>query len=525
MKKSAKENKNPGNLSRRNFLGTVGAATAAFTIIPSHVMAGRGYQQPSDMVNVAGIGVGAQGGGDIQQVCSPDEAVIRPQRTSTGQPYTKEQLATLEKERASMAGGGGAGGPGGGGRPGEGFPNFLAGSTLMAGQRSERVNLANIYALCDVDSNYAGHVFKGYPKAKIYSDWRVMLEKEPSIDAVVIGTPDHNHAPIAAAFIKAKKHVYVEKPMAKTVFEARRLAELAKQYDVVTQMGNQGHATEGSRQTVEWIQAGVIGNVREVHMSTDRPTWPQGNLTRPAGMRVPKTLNWDVWLGPAPEKPYHPDITHFNWRGLWDYGTGAMGDGGAHEFDTSVWALNLDKADRIKIQATATPFNDEYLPQSELVTYEFPERFTPGVGYMPPVTVTWYDGGLEPPRPAVLENGRSLTYCTLFIGDKGIMVEGSHGSLPQVIPYDPDFKGPDPWIPRTGNIFEDWIGAIRSGKKSSNDFSYAAKLTEIMLLANIALKTINSDTILEYDVPNMQITNLPVANDYLHYEYRQGWTL
>lgn len=499
-------------LTRRGFLGTVGAATAAFTIVPSHVLAGHGYQQPSDTVNVAGIGVGAQGGGDIQQICSPEMPVVRPQRTATGQPYTKEQLAALEKQRTST---GGAGAMAGG---------AMMGSAIQMGAAASgaKINMANIYALCDVDSTFAAYVFKGYPKAKIYSDWREMLEKEKSIDAVVIGTPDHNHAPIAAAFIKEKKHIYVEKPMAKTIFETRKLAELAKQYDVVTQMGNQGHATEGTRQTVEWIQSGIIGNIREVRLSTSKPSWPQGNLNRPAGVRVPKTLNYDLWLGPAPVKPYHPDITHFNWRGLMNYGTGTMGDMGAHTFDAPIWALNLDYP--TTIQASSTPYNEEYFPQSELITYEFSDRYVPGIGYMPPVTITWSDGGIKLPRLKEFGTGQGLP-AAIYIGDKGIIAHGTHGALPQLVPADDDFKGPDPWLTRTGNIFEDWIEAIKNNKKSSNDFSYAAKVTEIMLLANIAVLTQRSNVILEYDGENMRFTNNPDANNLLHYEYRSGWTL
>ena len=233
-----------------------------------------------------------------------------------------------------------------------------------------------------------------------------MLEKEKSIDAVVIGTPDHNHAPIAAAFMKAKKHIYVEKPMCKTIYECRKLAEIAKEMNVVTQMGNQGHATEGTRQTVEWIQGGVIGPVSEVYLSTNRPIWPQGNLKRPAGVPVPSNLNYDIWLGPAPEKPYHPDILHFNWRGLWDYGTGAMGDMGAHIFDAPVWALKLGMPTRI--QATSSPYSTDFLPQAEWVTYEFPARDN-----MPAVKVTWCDGGLRPPRPSVIRTWSCCKRCNV----------------------------------------------------------------------------------------------------------------
>lgn len=505
--------KSPESLSRRSFLGKTATAAAAFTVIPRHVMGGPGYTAPSDTVNVAGIGVGSQGGGDIQQICTPDVPIVRPSRNSNGTPLTKEQLAAQEARRAQMMQRTQQAGGQQGGRPSTDSPIQMG----DAGRKT--IKLANIYALCDVDSDYAAHVFKGYPKAKIYSDWREMLEKEPSIDAVVIGTPDHNHAPIAAAFMKAKKHVYVEKPLAKTIYECRKLAEIAKETGVVTQMGNQGHATEGTRRTVEWIQAGVIGLVREVWLSTNRPLgfWPQGDLKRPAGVTPPKNLKYDVWLGPAPQKPYHPDTVHFYWRGLWDYGTGAMGDMGAHIFDAPIWALNLGMP--TKIQATSSPYNDEYMPLCELVTYEFPAR-----GYMPPVKVMWCDGGLRPPRPDALEPGRAVRDATYY-GDKGIMTHASHGAMPELIPADPNFKGPDPWLPRTGNIFEDWIDAIKNGKKSCNDFSISAKVTEIMLLTNIAIKNQRANITLEYDPVNMKITNLPEANNLFHYEYRSGWTL
>jgi predicted dehydrogenase len=505
--------RNPKNLSRRNFLGTVSAATAAFTIVPRHVMAGSGQKAPSDLINVAGIGIGAQGAGDISNICDPEVQVNRPPRTRTGQPLSKAEIARQEAERAARMGqnprpqGAQAGPP-------QGAPGNQQ-------QRKPR-KLANIYALCDVDSEYAGYVFARYPKAKKYSDWREMLDKEPSIDAVLIATTDHNHAPIASAFMRQKKHVYVEKPMAKTIYECRKLAELAKEYDIVSQMGNQGHASEGTRRVVEWVRAGVVGNVREVQMFTDRPIgyWPQGDIQRPVASKVPKNLNWDVWLGPAPEKPYNPEICHFVWRGLWDYGTGAMGDMGAHIYDAPLWALNLEYP--TKIQATSTPYNSEYLPLAQSVTYEFPERFSPGTGYMPPVKVKWTDGGLLPERPEKLEPGRRVG--TIFYGDKGIMM-GGNAQMPSLVPADADFKGPDPWIERTGDIFEDWIGAIVNGKKACNDFSWAAKVTEIMLLTNIAIMTQRFNKTLEYDAKNMKITNLPEANNFFHYEYRKGWTL
>jgi predicted dehydrogenase len=510
-------------VSRRKFLGTVGAATAAFTIVPRNVLGGKGYQQPSDKLNVAGIGIGNQGGGDVRNVCDPEVTVTwapNPRPIRLPVPYTPEQLknylaglpinpvtpaaATTAKPAAAA--------------PAAGAPAAAAQPARAA--RAPR-SLGNIYALCDVNLDYAAHVFKAYPKAKVYQDWRQMLEKEKSIDAITIGTPDHNHAMIAAHFIREKKHVYVEKPMCKTIKECRTLAQLAKEYDVVTQSGNQGHASEGTRQTVEWIQSGVVGFVREINLWTDRPSgwWPQGNMLRPPALPIPKTLNWDVWLGPAPNQPYNPACTDFQWRGLWDYGTGAMGDMGAHIFDAPMWALNLGDVKNIKIQATSSQYSTDYMPLVETITYQFPAR-----GNAPPVKITWCDGGLKATRPDVLEPGRAVA-AAVYYGDKGIMMHGSHGAVPQLVPADPNFKAPVPWIPRTGDNMEDFVTAIKNGKKSANDFSWAAKVCEVMLLTNIAVKSQKSNTILDYDVTNMKITNLPEADSLFHYEYRTGWTL
>ena len=480
-------------MTRRNFLENMAAATA-FTIVPRSVLGGHGYTAPSDMVNLAGIGVGARGGSDIQGFATPDVAIGPRQSagsTRYSQPYGGIQLPSVARQ-ATTAGGGAA----------QARPTFKH---------------ANIYALCDVDHEYAGHILAGYPSAKKYKDYREMLEKEKEIDAVMIGGPDHTHAVMASFAMKAGKHVYVEKPMTKTIYEARFLANLAKQTGLVTQMGNQGHNVEGTMQTVEWIRAGVIGNVCEVHMWSNRPIWKQGFFPRPDGVSIPANLDYDLWLGPAPHKPYHPDVVHFNWRGLWNYGTGAMGDMGAHTFDAPVWALNLGLP--TKIQATSTPYTDEYLPQTTFVTYEFPSR-----GNMPAVKATWTDGGVKPARPAELEQNRQLREC-LYIGDKGMFMHGTHGATPELIPNNPDFKEPAKTLNRPSNIYVDFIEAIKEGRKAANDFEHASKVTEIMLLTNIAVVAQRLDITLEYDAAQMKITNCPEANDYFHYEYRKGWSL
>jgi len=446
------------------------------------------------MVNVAGIGLGNQGGSDIQNIATPDVPIQRRRGLPGLTWYRYPGLRAPRVRRSSDS------------------------ATQMGDAGGDQAfKHANIYALCDVDSEYAGHIFAGYPKAKKYDDFRKMIDENKELDAVVIGTPDHTHAVIAAYAMRAGKHVFVEKPMAKTIHEVRFLKKLAHETGLVTQMGNQGHNIEGTMKTVEWIQSGAIGDVREVHMWSNRPVWKQGYHKRPEGVDVPKNMNYDLWLGPAPDKPYHPDIAHFAWRGLWDYGTGAMGDMGAHTFDAPIWALNLGMP--VKIQATTTPYTEDYLPQAENVRYEFEAREG-----MPPVTVTWSDGGIKPFRPAELEAGRSLREA-LYIGDKGMIMHGTHGAMPELIPENPDFKDPEPWLDRPENVYVDFIQAIKEGRKAANHFDIAAKLTEIMLLTNIAVISQQTNVTLEYDAENMKITNLEGANKFFHYEYRKGWSL
>jgi len=503
---SSKQTKS-SSLSRRDFFGTL-AAAATVTVVPRKVLGGPGYTSPSDMVNLAGIGVGAQGGGDIRNIATPDEPI--GQRQGPGYPrfsYPYGGISPQAQARPAVAAG----------TPAAGVADANAEIQLGAAARAgQSIQHANIYALCDVDLEYAGHIMAGYPKAKRYQDYREMLEKEPGIDAVLIGTPDHTHAVIASAAMKMGKHVFVEKPMTKTIHETRYLRDLARQNSrLVTQVGNQGHNTEGSMLTVEWIRSGVIGNVTEVHMWSNRPTWRQGWYERPAGVPVPRDLNYDVWLGPAPQKPYHPDVVHFNWRGLWDYGTGAMGDMGAHTFDSPVWALNLGLP--TKIQATSTAFNDDFLPQGESVTYEFAARDN-----MPPVKVTWMDGGLKSARPAQLEPNRQLREC-LYVGDRGMIMHGTHGANPELIPAR-DYSVPQT-LPRPSNVYVDFIDAIKEGRQAANNFEFASRVNEIMLLTNIALVSQRINVTLEYDAANMRITNLPEANNFFHYEYRRGWSL
>ncbi len=389
----------------------------------------------------------------------------------------------------------------------------------------------NYVALCDVDSNYAAKVFARYPKAVRYRNFREMLDKQKDIEAVLVATPDHLHATIAMAAIKAGKHVYVEKPLTHTVKEARMLRAAAKQAKVATQMGCQGHAMESIRLLCEWIWDGAIGPVREVHAWTPHPVWPQG-LDRPKETPpVPEGLDWDLWIGPAPYRPYHPVYHPAQWRGWWDFGTGGLGDMGCHILDHTFWSLKLDHP--TSIEASCSIFvptgmnwdkklNMESYPQAEIVRYNFAAR-----GDMPPLKLVWYDGGLMPERPEELEPGLKMgdTYGgALYIGDKGKILTGSHGAnglrlIPQA--KMDAYKRPPKTLPRSIGHRQEWIAACKGGPPAGANFDYSAALTELVLLGNVALRF--WDQKLEWN--GEQFTNVPEANQYLHREYRQGWTL
>jgi len=317
--------------------------------------------------------------------------------------------------------------------------------------------------------------------------------------------------------------VFVQKPLTHTIHEARALAKAARESNLVTQMGNQGHASEGARLINEWIADGAIGNVTEVHAWTNRPIWPQA-INRPdTTPDVPSTLDWDVWLGPAPWRPYHPAYHPFSWRGWWDFGTGAIGDMGAHILDQPFWALNLGAP--TTVEATSTEVKKETYPIGSCVRYMFPAR-----GKMPPVKLLWFDGGLRPPRPDDLEPGRRLgdeDGGVVYYGTKGKLLHGTYAGNPRLIPETKmqEYKRPAKTIPRSLGILEEWVEAIKAGKKSTTDFSYSAALTEMMLLGNLAIRMAQNNVVLEWDSAAMKVTNLPEANEYVQKAYRQGWSL
>ncbi len=376
-----------------------------------------------------------------------------------------------------------------------------------------------IVALCDVDFARAAGTFRKYPNAKRYKDFRQMLiEMDDQIDAVTVSTPDHMHFPPAMMAITMGKHVYVQKPLTHTIAEARALTLAAHKHEVVTQMGNQGHAGEGTRLLREWVQAGAIGDVHEVHFWTNRPIWPQG-IDRPEETeQVPPTLDWNRWLGVAPERPYNKCYLPFNWRGWWDFGCGALGDMGCHIMDAAFWALDLRYP--TSVEAVSSPVNDETAPSWSVVTYEFPAR-----GKMPPVKVTWSDGGKLPPRPKDLEEGRKLSRGgQLLIGDKGTIMDTSdYCRSPRLIPEQAmkDFlpNRPEQTIPRVpgGNPYFEWIMACKGGPAPGSNVDHSGPLTEMVLLGNLAIRLGKR---IEWDGRRMVCTNVPEANDLVRKYYR-----
>jgi hypothetical protein len=429
----------------------------------------------------------------------------------------------------------------------------------------------NIVALCDVDDEYAKGTFDTYPNAKRFKDYRRMFdEMGKQIDAVIIATPDHTHALIATEAMRRGMHVYLQKPLTHTVYESRVLAQMAKKYKVATQMGNQGNSGEGIRQICEWLWDGAIGKVTEAHAWTNRPIWPQG-LQRPTEiMPVPSTLDWDLFLGPAPMRPYHHAYHPWNWRAWWDFGTGALGDMGCHIFDPVFKALRLGNP--TLIYGSSSQVNTESAPMASMVHYEFPDRGKHERLKLVPVKVTWYDGGLMPPRPAELKDGVPMGDWNggcLFIGTKGKLLCDAYGQNPRLLPEEMDksYKRPAPSLRRIENAMGgghelDWIRACKESPESrvecSSSFEYSGPMNEVVVMGNLAIRLQDLKRKLQWDAETMSITNISpddqirvvstdkftvinghphfdtqyetinakkAAESYIRHEYRQGWQL
>lgn len=435
-------------MRRRTFLRTAATVAVGIQIVPRHVL-GQGQTPPSEKLNIAGVGIGGQGGGDLNEM------------------------------------------------------------------KSE-----NIAVLCDVDWTKAAHTFKAFPKAERFKDYRVMLEKRKDIEAVMVATPDHMHAPVTLAALRAGKHVYVEKPMAHSIEEARVMAKVAKETGLVTQMGNNGHAGEGLRQTREWIQAGAIGGVREVHGWSDRPGkwWPQP-VERPANpMPIPADLNWDLWLGGAPRRPYHRAYHPHDWRAWFDFGTGALGDMAVHNLDPAFYALDLDAP--VAAEAQCVGLGAESYPAWQIITFEF-VRPSPH----PALKMFWYDGGKLPKQPADLADEIDLSdNGILFIGDKGTMLCGGWSGAPKLFPASrrKEFQLPPKTIARSIGHRAEWIQACKDNRPedAKAGFAYSGPFTEALLVGNLAVRLRKR---VEWDSANLRAPNAPEAETLIRKKYRDGF--
>ena len=441
------------SLNRRQALA-VGAA--AVTIVPRHVLGGPQHTPPSEKLNIAGIGVGGMGTGDIRNA---------------------------------------------------------------AGAKGE-----NIVALCDVDQNALDKNSKFYPRARRHTDYRKMLETQKDIDAVMIATPDHLHAVIAMMAIKLGKHVHCQKPLTHSVYEARALGKAARESKVATQMGNQGQASEEHRLMAEFIWAGAVGTVREVYAGSNRypPISPRG-IPRPADAPpTPASLDWNLWVGPSPMRPYHPSYHPFRWRGWWDFGSGVLGDIACHELSPVFKALKL--ADRHPDWVESCSSNHqcppeigrESAPLSSITRWHFA-----AAGDKPALTITWWDGGMKPPRPDELEAGRAFAEgdWMMIVGDKGKMLR--HRLIPDARAQ--EFGKPPRVLERSPGHYVEWLKACKGGPAAGSNFvDHAAHLAEVVQLGNIALR---SKERLYWDAANLRFTNSDAANVLINPSYREGWSL
>ena len=383
---------------------------------------------------------------------------------------------------------------------------------------------ANVVALCDVDSKRLERPASELPNAKTYADFRTMLEKQMDIDAVVVSTPDHTHAPAAMMAMRLGKHVYCEKPLTYDIYEARTLTEGARKHKIKTQMGNQGAAVEGSRRQVEYVRSGIVGDIKEVHVYTNRPIWPQG-LARPTKVgECPSHINFDLWLGPAPMRPYHVNdkgesvYLPFKWRGWWDFGTGALGDMACHLMNTAFWGLNLTNP--ASVEAISHGKTDVQAPHWSIIKYEFPK-----LGERKAVTVFWYDGNVLPPTslmkgkpfPGGEQNG------TVFVGEKGNIGAG-YLQDPFLVDeqQQKEIKPPEKFMPRSIGHHAEWLESILGGPDAASAFDHAGPLTEMVLLGNLAVRTGKR---IEWDAERMKVKNDREAQQFVKREYRKGWEL
>jgi predicted dehydrogenase len=463
--------------SRRHFVATTASAAAAAAIVPRHVLGGPRFVAPSDKVNIAIIGAGGQGLQNAKALFQEADAQI----IALADPAEEWDLSKWYY----------------GGKSGRGPARAI------------------------IEQHYAGKT-PNY-KCAVHEDFRVMLEKEKAIDAVLVATPDHLHAYVTILAMKAGKHVYCEKPLTHNIREARLVSRIAKETGVATQMGNQGRSSEGHRLTVEWLKDGAIGAVREVHAwsgnarPANRPFAPSGPEVQPPG------LNWDMWLGPRAERPYKGDYAPASWRYFWDFGNGTMPDMSIHHLDPAFNALGLDAP--VKVESRASQIDPVTIMCSSFVTYHFAAKGTRG-----PLTVHWYDNGLRPPTPADLDPDDPRQRLgegqdgLLIVGEKGYITCAGWSGMPRLLPMElhQSYKRPPKTLPRVAGHHADWLQACKGGTPACSNFEYGARLTEFILIANLSLRT---RKVVKWDPVEAKVTNAPEAQPFIEGTYRKGWEL
>jgi predicted dehydrogenase len=449
-------------------------AVGAFSLAPRHILGGPRHVPPSEKINIAIVGAGGQGRTNVRALLREPEARI---------------IAVADpNERVSL----------------EAF--YYKGE---GGRAPVKAEIQKHYSADSPDFRCAE-----------YEDFRVMLEKEPAIDAILCATPDHLHAYVSVTCMRAGKHVFCEKPLTHNIWEARTVAKVAKETGAATQMGNIGHSTDYIRETCEWIWDGAIGTVREVHAWVGANRWNTTLTGRPTDTPpVPAGLNWDLWIGPSDPRPYSPAYVPVTWRDFWAFGGGALGDFGCHDMDAAMWALDLHQPESVEAHP-AGQGNADIAPHGEICYYRFSAR-----GDKPPVRLTWYDGGLMPPRPDEWPSDENMPgRGVLFVGDKGLLFCGGAGGKPRLLPDSrmEAYKKPAPTLPRSKGHHRDWLIAIKGGPPASANFEYGAKLTEVTLLGILSLRTGRK---IYWDSESMRATSLPEADAIIKEHYRSGWEI
>ena len=505
-------------LSRRKFVGQSAATAMAFSIVPRYVLGGPGFVPPSDKVNIAFIGVGSQGLRvmlhflkelDVQGV-----AVCDPNKSSADHPqWDTHEFCKSVRSLLGVDTGWDWLSPD--------LPIQLTHALRVTSGVAGREPCQQI-----VNAYYGAQKTSGkYSGCATYSDYRELLEKQKGVDAVVVCTTDNLHAAVSATAMKKGKHVFCQKPLTHTIYEARRLAEIARGTGVATQIAVGNQASESTRLLCEWIWDGAIGPVREVHNWSSRPYWPQGIERPKEAQPVPDGLDWDLWLGPAAERPFHHAYVPFVWRGWGDFGCGALGDMGSYSYDTIFRVLKLEAP--VSVEASSSERYEETYPLASIVRYNFAAR-----GDMPAVKFTWYDGGLKPPRPEELEENRPMKIVEeeedeglLFVGDRGKILCGFNGSHPRLIPQTKmeAYKPPPQALPRSPGNEREWLDACKGGKvKPGGNFEFSGMVTETLLLGNVAVRAGQK---LNWDRPNLKVLNSETAQKLVAPERRKGWEL